>query len=257
MNRIFSIAHMTFVRLRRDRIFLPAVCVGSLLIILSGIASYWGVEEFFKILFDLSSFVFQMVGVTVAIFWGVKLINDSKQEGSIEIELASPISRSAWILGKFFGLAAALILLAVGLMFAWQLVFWGYGIGMTSLKSLQIFGLLTLSWLVVGALAISLAALSSQGVALFASVWCLIFGLLTAPIYQSLAPETPDAIKQAIALTAGLWDLHRFDLSSFGPEAGKTIAWQQLQAPISYGVALIVVFLATACTVFQKRQLHA
>ncbi len=257
MNRMFSVARITFLRLRRDKIFLPAAAVGSLAIIMSGVASYWGVEEFFKILFDLSSFVFQMVGVSVAIFWGVKLINDSKQEGSIELELSSPIGRSEWILGKFLGLAAALILLALSLMLAWQLVFWGYGMGMTTLKALQIFASLTLGWLVMGALAISLASLSSQGVALFASLWCLILGLVTGPIYQSLAPDTPKFMQESIAFVAGIWDLHRFDLSALGPQMTQTIPWSKLQDPLAYGLGLVAFFLATACLVFQRRQLNA
>ena len=62
MRALVAVSMETFLRLRRDKIFVPAALVGCGLLLMSGLASYWGVEEFFKILYDLGSFAWLMTG---------------------------------------------------------------------------------------------------------------------------------------------------------------------------------------------------
>src|SRR5690606_34381136 len=106
------IAWETFVLLRRDKIFVPALVISLLISVLANLASDWSVEDFEKILFDIGFFGFQMTGSLVAIFWGAKIISDSRQEGSLEVQLAAPISRGSWIIGKYAGLCLCLVVLA-------------------------------------------------------------------------------------------------------------------------------------------------
>ncbi|SMF82570.1 ABC transporter permease subunit [Pseudobacteriovorax antillogorgiicola] len=251
---IVPVISETFLRLRRDRIFLPALVVGTALLLLSGLASYWGVEEFFKILYDLGTTAFHLTGAMVAIFWGTKLISDSRQEGSLEVQLASPLGRSQWLVGKFLGLASTLILLALAFLIGWQLVYFGYGMGWMGWKSVAIFSILTLSWLTMGAVAILFSSMSSYAVALFSSVWLLICGLLAAPIMQSMSPETPEAVRKVVEVFAGIWNLHYFNLYEYGNSA-EAIAWGTALARLGYGVALIGMFLSLAAFAFNRRDL--
>ena len=70
---IFPVISETFLRLRRDRIFLPALILGSALLILSGLASYCCRinQKSFKILYDLGTTAFHLTGAMVAIFGGL------------------------------------------------------------------------------------------------------------------------------------------------------------------------------------------
>ncbi len=181
MRALAAVSMETFLRLRRDKIFVPAALVGCGLLIMSGLASYWGVEEFIKILYDLGSFAWLMTGTTVAIFWGNKIIADSRQEGSLEVQLASPISRSIWLIGKFVGLTGALVLLSLIFLMGWQSIYLGYGMGWMPMRDVILFSLLSMSWVVMAAVSIFFASLASGAVALFCSIWMFVAGLITAP----------------------------------------------------------------------------
>ncbi len=256
MKALIAITKETFLRLRRDKIFSPAILVGLSLLGLSGLASYWGIEEFFKILYDLGTASFQLTGSTVAIFWGTKLIADSRQEGSLEVQLASPVSRSVWLLGKFFGLSLALTVLALIFLIGWQGVFWSYGIGWLSARDLLIFALLTMSWFVMGATSILFASFTSQGVALFCSGWSFLTGLVSAPIAQALAPETPAATRKLVETLASFWNLHLFNLSSLYTHS-EPLSDLFLLTRFSYGFLLIALSVSLACLLFQNRDLIA
>ncbi len=256
MIALASIALETFLRLRRDKIFLPAALIGGGLLGLSGLASYWGVEEFFKILFDLGTSVYLFTGTTVAIFWGHKIIADSKQEGSLEVQLASPVSRSVWLLGKFLGLLGGLSALAVVFLIAWQGIYLGYGIGWLTAKDVIIFLLLSLSWVIMGAVSIFFASISQGAVALFCSIWVFVLGLLSAPIMQTLAPDTPPATRKAVEILAGLWNLHSFNLGSYGGGA-HFVSHFELLSRAAYGFLLLGFLLSLACFFFQRKDIVA
>jgi Cu-processing system permease protein len=256
MRTTLAIAAETFLRLRRDRIFLPALLVGVGLLSLSGLASYWGIEEFYKILYDMGAAAYLFTGATVAIFWGNKVVADSKQEGSIEVQLASPVGRSTWLIGKFLGLAMGLFLLAIGFLVAWQLIYAAWTLGWIKPNDLLIFALLTLVWLILGALAICLACVASSGVALFCSAWAFLAGLMSAPIMQALSAETPASTRRAVEIIAGLWNLHYLNLASFGGQS-HFVSPSDLLSRVAYGLALCVFFLALACAAFQKKDIVA
>lgn len=256
MRTILSVASETFLRLRRDKIFIPALLVGAGLLGLSGLASYWGIEDFFKIMYDMGAAAYLFTGATVAIFWGNKVVADSRQEGSLEVQLASPVGRSSWLLGKFFGLTLGLLLLALGFLIAWQLIYAGWGLGWIKVQDLSIFALLTLLWTVLGALAICLACLASTGIALFCTAWAFIVGLLSAPIMQALSPETPESTRRVVEGIAGLWNLHYLNLATFGGREAF-VSLPDFLFRALYGVALCAFFLALACIAFQKKDIVA
>lgn len=256
MRTILTVASETFLRLRRDRIFIPALLVGVGLLGLSGLASYWGIEDFFKIMYDMGAAAYLFTGATVAIFWGNKIVADSRQEGSLEVQLASPVGRSSWLLGKFLGLTLGLLLLAAAFLVTWQLIYGAWGLGWINTQDLSIFALLTLLWIVLGALAICFACLASSGIALFCSAWAFVVGLLSAPIMQALAPETPETTRRIVETIAGLWNLHYLNLAAFGGQA-VFVDLNDFLMRVAYGFALSVFFLALACIAFHRKDIVA
>jgi ABC-type transport system involved in multi-copper enzyme maturation permease subunit len=254
MRALVAVSMETFLRLRRDKIFVPAALVGCGLLIMSGLASYWGVEEFIKILYDLGSFAWLMTGTTVAIFWGNKIIADSRQEGSLEVQLASPISRSTWLLGKFLGLTGALFLLSLIFLAGWQSIYLGYGMGWLPVRDIILFSLLSVSWVVMAAVSIFFASLASGAVALFCSIWMFVAGLITAPIMQALSPDTPASTRQAVEMLAGIWNLHLFDASQYTID-NQVLSQMELISRLGYGIVLIGAFMSLACFFFNRRDI--
>lgn len=256
MRALNSITWETFLRLRRDKIFLPAALIGLGLLAFSGLASYWGVEEFFKILYDLGSASYLFTGATVAIFWGNKIIADSKQEGSLEVQLASPVNRSVWLTGKFLGLSMSLLVLASIFIVAWQTIYWSYGMGWIPLKDFLLFAVLTVSWIVMGAVSIFFSSLAQGAIALFCSIWVFVVGLLSAPIMQALSPDTPPATRKAVELLAGLWNLHSFNLSAYA-STPNFVGLFDILGRLGYGALLVGLMLSLSCFFFQRRDIVA
>ncbi|RYZ48341.1 MAG: hypothetical protein EOP07_25910 [Proteobacteria bacterium] len=257
MKTVIAIAAETFLRLRRDKVFLPALLIGLGLLALTGLASFWGVEEFFKILYDLGTAAYLFTGAAVAIFWGNKIVSDSKTEGSLEVQLASPIGRSVWLLGKYLGLVAALLLLAVCFLIAWQGIYFSYGMKWMNPFDLQLFGVLTISWLILAALSMMFATFATQAVALFCTIWVFVSGLISAPIMQTLSPETPEDTRKVVQFIAGIWNLNMFNISQSVSKYHIPVAPDDIGFRIGYGFMLVGLFLAIACLAFQRKDIIA
>ena len=98
------------------------------------------------------------------------------------------------------------------------------------------------------------ASSTGYAVALFASVWLMICGLLTAPIMQSMAPDTPETVKTVVSFLAGVWNLHYFNLYEFGAKK-EFISNIDILKRCLYAGSLITFFLSLAAFSFRKKDL--
>lgn len=250
------IARETFLLLKRDKVFLPALIAGCGVALIANIASDWGVEEFVKILFDVGYFGFQLVGISVAVFWGIKSITDSRSLGALEVQLAAPVSRTAWLVGKYLGLAMALVLLWLGLIATWWAFMVLNDFGPMTLPTLGAFAFMLLGWLVVAAVATLFASFTGQAVAMFSSVSLLLVGLASALVANTLSVETGETAKRLVRGVARLWDLQQFNLIE---KALSPSAWPDRMVLLTrgaYGGVLIVLLISLACLVFARRDVN-
>lgn len=242
----------TLLLLKRDRVFLPALFFGIAVVLIANLASDWSVEEFSKILFDVGAFGFQLIGSAVAIFWGVKSVSDSRQQGALEVQLAAPIGRAPWLVGKFLGLALALSALFALLLAVWQAFMLLNDFGMMTPDQLTAFGLMLLGWLVLAATATMFASFCGQAIAMFATLSAWIVGLASALVAATLSKESPDALKLAVRGVARLWDLQQF-LVVDRSLAGQFPGGMELGVRASYGGVMILILITVACIVFSRR----
>lgn len=254
MTPIISVATETFRLLRRDRIFLPAAITGALLLEFAHLASEFGIEDYSRIMFDIGSAGFHLTGAIVAILWGSKIVSDSRTEGSVEVQLASPMSRTSWIVGKYIGLAMALLFLSLIFTAMWQIVLGVNEQKVMSVRQVIIFGYLTLGWLVLASASIFFSSFCSSSVALFCSVSSWALGLTVAAIDQALPPGITFVSKQLVHSIAVAWDLQRFNLSHYGmrPEfpSHSDLTFHGL-----YGILAIFVLITSSAIIFNKRDL--
>jgi Cu-processing system permease protein len=250
--RLLNTASTTLTLLRRDRIFVPIVLSAMAIAIFAQLASDWSVAEFSKVLNDIGFFGFQMTGTLVAIFWGIKMVTDSKTEGSIEVELAAPISRSTWLLGKYLGLVAAFFLLAIVILVAWQAMMLLNDFGWMSQPELVALGFTILGWAVMGAVALLFGCIARQAVALFVTLALWLAGLTSAMIANTLSQDTPESTKTIVQGIARAWDLQQFNLASRASQ-GAAIPWPDLSWRLAYGVLLVAITLSLACALFSRK----
>ena len=250
---VFYIALETFTLLRRDRVFVPALLTGLFFVIFANLASDWSVSDFTKILFDSGTFGYRFTGIAVALFWGTKIIGDTRLEGSLETALAAPISRSAWLAGRFTGLVLALLALALVYLIFWQTFMILTGFPVMTSSQLYVFFLLTLEWIVCGAIATFFSAFASNAVALFASIAVVLVGLVSHTISQTLGPNTSEWLKGVVGGLAYIWNLQQFNLVDMATQLnGPGIAPSQLVMTSLYGIGIIAVLVSAGCLVFEK-----
>jgi ABC-type transport system involved in multi-copper enzyme maturation permease subunit len=256
MQAMLSISKETFLRLKRDRIFVPTVIFGILFSLFSSVVSDWGIEEFKKILYDFGTLGYELVGVTIAIFWGIKSISDSEGEGSLEVQLASPISRSTWLIGKYVGLVYGLLIISLILILFWQIILWHYDYSVFQPYEMAVFLLITLEWCVIGAAAFFLASMSSYPVALFSSIILWICGLISEPIARSLPASTQPTTKMVVEKFAEYWNLSKFHIVDLINQNVLLDSKDMILRSL-YGLTLIGLLLAGACVLFRNKDLSA
>lgn len=106
MQAIYRVAAATFHEAWRRR-FLNAILVFGVLII----GSSWSLAYLqpgaeLKLLLDIGLGSIRFFGMLIAIFLGVRLIADEIEKRTIHTILAKPVTRTQFLLGKFFGALA-------------------------------------------------------------------------------------------------------------------------------------------------------
>lgn len=242
----------SFLLLRRDRIFVPALFAALAISFFAVLAGDWSIEEFYKVLYDVGFFGFQVMGGLVALFWGIKSVSDSRQDGALEVQLALPISRPTWLLGKYFGLCLALVVLAVLALVFWQALMLITQFGPMRPQALTAFAAMVLGWLVLGALGMLLASFQRQAVATFSAVCLWITGLASTLVANTMTPDTPALLQRFVKGVARAWDLSQFNLVKFATKesllGGAELGWRG-----AYGLLLISAMITGACLIFSRR----
>ncbi len=255
MRAWWQLSKESFLTLRRDRIFLPIVIAGFAIASFSNLASNWGFESFEKILFDLGLVGFRLTGGIVAILWGVRLVTDPLQDRSIELRVATPTSRSVWLLGRYTGLAICLVFTGAVFAAVWQLLMLMNQFGaMTNLQAWSL-GFLFLEWITLGALGLLMGTLAGFSTALFVTFALWLGGLLAPIVAATLDPSVAPAQKSLIEFMADVWNFQRFNLVDQVTAGAHTIMMSDLIPRLTWAGSVTVGCLALACLVFHKKDL--
>jgi ABC-type transport system involved in multi-copper enzyme maturation permease subunit len=110
MKTLFALTKNTFRETVRDRILLVIAFFGVVLIVATQLLSAISVRQDEKVLLDLGLGLIDMFGMIITIFVGTQLIFREIDKRTIFIILSKPVTRSAFLLSKFFGLGGILLL---------------------------------------------------------------------------------------------------------------------------------------------------
>tara|TARA_Y100000991_G_C21933432_1_gene331883 strand:- start:334 stop:1098 length:765 start_codon:yes stop_codon:yes gene_type:complete len=254
MKSIYTLTKESFLILRRGKLFLSSLVASMLVIIFANIASSWGVEEFYRILFDIGLLGFDMIGGMTAIIWGTYLIAEAQKDGSVEAQLASPISRNQWVIAKFLSLTLALSLLSCLLVIFWQLLMLLNNFGWLS-KLSYLFVVHTLGWFVLGSCALFFSTFCEGTTALFCSLCLWGMGLLSRVVFDSL-PQDVDVISaNIIGFIYKIWDLQFFNIS-FTASTSANYSLEQFLWTITYGLSILLTLLCASCVTFARKDIN-
>jgi ABC-type transport system involved in multi-copper enzyme maturation permease subunit len=112
MRQFITIATNAFMELVRQPIFLLLTTLSSLFIVFLAAVPYFGMGEDTKLVKDSALAVMLMVGLFVAVLSASASVAHEIRTGTALAVLAKPVGRAKFLLAKYCGLAAALVVLA-------------------------------------------------------------------------------------------------------------------------------------------------
>ncbi|MBA2484804.1 MAG: ABC transporter permease subunit [Nitrospira sp.] len=252
MGAIGVIALNAFRESLRDKILYNLVLFAGLLIGLSVLLADLTITEHHKLIADMGLAAINFIGVIIAIFIGISLVNKEIERRTIYTIMARPISRTFFILGKYFGLVLTLfvnlsIMLAVFLVTLWL---YHIPIGLSLLQAVQ---LIFVEILVVTAIALFFSTFSSTTLSAILTLGVYVIGHLTADVRSMAAKGESGTVKAVVDVFYYLFpNLETLNIKGQAA-VGVLVAPEYLMLASLYGVVYAGVLLAGACAVFQQR----
>jgi hypothetical protein len=108
--RLITIAKNTFTESLRQPIYAVIIVFSLLLMLLAPAISMYTLDEDIKLLRELGLSTLFLAGLFISVFASTGAITEEIESGTITTVLSKPISRPVFVLGKFFGVAAAVTL---------------------------------------------------------------------------------------------------------------------------------------------------
>ena len=253
MKQIFAITINTFKETIRDRV-LAVIVVFALLMIAGGL---WlgsiSLGEQGRMMKDFGLVAVTGFGLIVAVFVAAGLVHKEVEKRTVYVIFSKPVSRGAFISGKFIGLCGTMAVVLAGMgLFLFGLV-WivaGEPSGMVLLAVLMVY----VELLAIVAVTIFFSTMGSAILAAVLGICVFVAGQLSHNVL-ALTRLGKNPVSEALS-----WVVYVIipNLSAVDVKAGvvgeQTVAWGQIGLWTVYLVAYVVVVLTLAALVFRRKE---
>jgi Cu-processing system permease protein len=253
MNQIVAIAVNTFKETIRDRVL--AVIVVFALLMITG--ALWlgsiSLGQQGRMMKDFGLVAITGFGLVVAVFVAASLVHKEVEKRTVFVLFSKPVSRTAFITGKFLGLCATMAIVAAGMGLFLFLLVWlvaGQASGMVFVAVAMIY----VQLLTVMAVTIFFSTVGSAILAAVLGMCVFVAGQLSHNVL-SLTRLGKNPITEALS-----WVVYVVipNLSAVDVKAGavgeQTLAWTRVGVWTLYLLAYVVVTLALATVIFRRRE---
>ncbi len=252
MGAIGVIAVNAFRESLRDKILYNLVLFAGLLIGLSVLLADLSITEHHKVIADMGLAAINVIGVIIAIFVGISLVNKEIERRTIYTIMARPISRTFFIMGKYLGLALTLFVNMAIMWAVFLLTLWLYHVPIHP-SLFQAAALIFVEILVVTAVALFFSTFTSTTLSAIFTLGLYVIGHLTADLRSMVANHESGPIKSLVDLL--YYVCPNLDMLNIKGQAAVGIAAAPefvLMASL-YGLVYAGFLLTGACLVFQQR----
>jgi ABC-type transport system involved in multi-copper enzyme maturation permease subunit len=254
MRAVLSVAATAFRESIRNRTLLGVLLLAVAFVASALLLAELALDQRIRVIQDWGLFCVTAFGVLLAILMGVSQVHKEVRRKTIYVVLTRPIRRWQYVLGKYLGMAATLILevLCLSLALAALLVLEGGPVDATLLAALA---LALLEILLVAAMATFFAAFASPYLSGLFTLGLFVIGR-SLPSLLGLADKVESDGLRTLArgLIQVLPDLTGFNLSSqvvFGvPPSPAQVGWSAL-----YGLSYLAALLLLAAAVFSRKDM--
>lgn len=252
MGAIGVIAVNAFRESLRDKILYNLVFFAGLLIGLSVLLADLTITEHHKMIADMGLAAINLIGVIIAIFIGISLVNKEIERRTIYTIMARPISRTFFILGKYCGLVLTLFVNVSIMLAVFLLTLWLYHVPIVP-SLFQAVQLIFVEILVVTAIALFFSTFSSSTLSAILTLGVYVVGHLTADLRSIAANGGSRAVKAVVeALYYLCPNLEMLNIKGQAA-VGILVAPEYLMLASLYGLVYAGVLLSASCLVFQQR----
>jgi ABC-type transport system involved in multi-copper enzyme maturation permease subunit len=252
MKKVWIIVLNTFRENIRDRILYNLLVFALLMIVLSIALVQLSTGEWQRITVDVGLHSISIFSSLIAIFLGISLVSKEIERKTIYVPLSKPLSRSAFLLGKYFGLVLTITVNMVIMVAVYLIVLYYLRLHF-SLAQAQAIILILVKLLVVVAIALFFSTFTTPTLATIFTLSLFVIGHLTTDI-KTFGARSENPIIQH--LSAGIYYLLP-NLSNYSwlenAVYGDIMPIRQLLLAILLGILTASLILILASLILKKR----
>lgn len=256
--KIVAIADNTLREALRERLLYNLVVFAVLLVVGSLTISQLTIGEQFRIIADVGTSATQLFGTLAAVFLGVGLVSRELDRRTCYPVLARPVSRAGFVLGKYVGLLATLVLNVVLMALATALVLFAYRGNLAFLGAAYAatFGLIVVQLAVCAGFAVLFSTFSTATLSSIFTLTIVGAGWLFSEVRQFWIASRQLTMKPLVrALDVVLPNMGLLDVKeavTYGDPAVLT----PLLARFIYGFGYAATLVLIAAAIFSRRDIR-
>lgn len=258
MIAILAVAKNTLREAIRDKVLYVILFFGVLGMALSGVLADVAVSQNVRLVRDLGLAGSNLLLVFVAIFLGVTLLYKEIDRRTIVAILSKPIDRWQFMVGKFLGMAATVLLLSLLLAGVLELLLWRQQSSLDGTMA-RVLALSAMEILVVTALAIFFSSWTSPFLSGLFTLGLFVLGRAAEDL-SAIAMKSTGAVAPILKLAHRIIpNLNLFHVSGYEVDArhvsihGAFIDWTYVLHAGVYAALYVLGTVALAVLLFRKR----
>jgi len=257
-NNVLAIAGVVIKEMYRRKDFYVLFVLTALITLVMGSVTFFNQDNIVRYLKEICLFLIWGASLVIAITTAARQIPAEREQRTLFPLLAKPVTRSQFVVGKFFG-----CWFASGLSLVLFYVFFGVVAGAKEHEwpVLNYFQALVLHWFMLGIVcaltvlgSIVFAAPSSNNtITLIVSVGILLVGRHLNKVALRLEEPGQTLLYAAYFMIP---HLELFDVRDLIVHNWGLIRWEIWAAGLAYAVVYSAIFLALACLLFRRKAVN-
>jgi len=251
MGYVLAIAGQTLTEARRNRVFYSVFLFGLVVVLNAVIFTEVTSTTMDRVLKDTGLATINVFALALTVFTGVGIVNREIDRKSIYTILAKPISRFGYILGKYLGLLAVIVITSTAMFLGLLAAMKGYKTEIHAGIFLGFFGIL-LEVMVLGAIAVLCSSFTTSFVSAFICAALWVSGHLSTEFLRVVRKSTPVRRVFGEFLYYVLPNLGRFNFK-YQATYDLMVSERALLTVLLFGLAYSAAALAAAVLIFSRR----
>ncbi len=254
MNAVWTIARMTFLEARRNRILWILVFFCLAMVLTSFLFQEVTVSTLDRVLRDIGIATANAFGLIIAVFLGVSVVTREIERRTVYLLLAKPLTRGQYLLGKLLGVWITVAVLLGLMVLAFVAEAWAFG-GSTPPVVFAAFWLMLIELWAITSFSVLASTFTSSIMSAFLSLALYVIGEFSPSIYYFGKKSHVEFAKPI--LKGIFYLLPNFEQLNLKDEASMLIPvpLMRVATATTYGMLYAVAFFLLALAIFRRRDL--